>query len=105
MYARVTLVEIDPVRMSPAGSVERFKNHVLPEMRQQPGYQGVLVLNTPEGKGIVISLWSTPEAAQSTVTSGYYEAQLAKFVTVFRAAPGREQYEVVLAENLQGVGT
>jgi hypothetical protein len=103
MYARVTLVEIDPVRMSPAASLERFEKQVLPEMRRQDGYEGVLVLNTPEGKGMVISLWSTPEAAQSTVSSGYYEAQLAKFLTVFRATPGREQYEVVLAEDLQGV--
>jgi hypothetical protein len=103
MFARVTMVEIDPVRMSPAAAVDRFKKLVLPELRQQAGYEGALVLNTPEGKGIVISLWSTPEAAQSTVNSGYYEAQLAKFLTVFRAPPGREQYEVVLAEDLSAV--
>jgi hypothetical protein len=103
MFARVTMVEIDPVRMSPAAAVDRFKKLVLPELRQQAGYEGALVLSTPEGKGIVISLWSTPEAAQSTVSSGYYEAQLAKFLTVFRAPPGREQYEVVLAEGLSTV--
>ena len=51
---------------------------------------------------MVISLWSTQDAAQSTVASGYYEAQLGKFLTVFRAVPGREQYEVVLADNLNG---
>ncbi len=103
MYARVTLVEIDPVRMSPAASVDRFTKQVLPELRQQAGYQGALVLNSPEGKGMVISLWSTPDAAQSTVSSGYYEAQLGKFLTVFRAVPGREQYEVVLADNLSAI--
>jgi heme-degrading monooxygenase HmoA len=103
MFARVTMVEIDPVRMSPAAAVDRFKKQVLPELRQQPGYEGVLVLNSPEGKGMLISLWSTAEAAQSTVSSGYYEAQLGKFLTVFRAPPGREQYEVVIAEDLHAV--
>jgi len=103
MFARVTMVEIDPVRMSPEAAVDRFKKQVLPELRQQAGYEGVLVLNSPEGKGMLVSLWSTPEAAQSTVASGYYEAQLGKFLTVFRAAPGREQYEVVVAEDLSAV--
>lgn len=98
MFARVTLVEIDPVRMNPAAAVERFKELVLPELRRQQGYQGVYVLDTPEGKGLLISLWATQEAAQSNVASGYYEAQLAKFVTVFRSSPGREQYEVAFAE-------
>jgi len=99
MFARVTLAEIDPVRMSVADAVERFKALVEPDLRRQPGYEGVYVLTTPEGKAMVISLWSTKEVVESNVASGYYEAQLAKFVTVFRSPPGREQYEVVLAES------
>jgi heme-degrading monooxygenase HmoA len=99
MFARVTLAEIDPVRMSVSDAVERFKELVEPELRKQPGYEGVYVLTTPEGKAMVISLWSTEDVVESNVASGYYEAQLAKFATVFRSPPGREQYEVALAES------
>ena len=102
MFARVTIVEVDPVRMSPEAAVAQFKELVLPELHNQPGYEGVYVLDTPEGKGLLISLWATREAAQSNVASGYYEAQLAKFVTVFRSPPGREQYEVAFAESPSG---
>ncbi len=99
MFARVTLAEIDPVRISVADAVERFKALVEPDLRRQPGYEGVYVLTTPEGKAMVISLWSSKEVVESNMASGYYEAQLAKFATVFRSPPGREQYEVALAES------
>ncbi len=98
MFARVTLVEIDPLRTDPTAAVEQFKQQVLPELKRQPGYEGIYVLLNPDGKALLVSLWATPEAAQSSISSGYYEAQLHKFMTVFRAPPGREQYEVVLAE-------
>ncbi len=105
MFARVTMVEIDPVRMSVPAAVEKYREQVVPEMRRQPGYEGVYVLTTPEGKALLISLWSTREAAESNVSSGSYEAQLAKFVTVFRSPPGREQYEVSLAESPRAVAS
>ena len=105
MYARVTMVEVDPVRMSIPAALQGFREQVLPELHNQPGYEGVYVLATPEGKALLISLWSTREAAESNVASGYYEAQLAKFVTVFRSPPGREQYEVVLAESPSAVAS
>jgi heme-degrading monooxygenase HmoA len=105
MFARVTMVEVDPVRMPIPAALHNFREQVLPELRRQPGYEGVYVLTTPEGKALLVSLWSTREAAESNVASGYYEAQLAKFVTVFRSAPGRDQYEVVLAESPSAVSS
>lgn len=101
MFARLTTVEIDPVRMSVAAAVEQFKEQVVPEMRAQRGFEGVYVLTTPEGKAMIVSLWSTEETVEATGASGYYEAQLAKFATVFRSPPGREVYEVALAESPQ----
>jgi len=98
MFVRVTLAEIDPVRMSVPEAVERFKAVVEPELRRQAGYEGMYVFTTMEGKAMVETFWSTREAAESNIASGYYEAQLAKFVTIFRSAPGREQYEVALAD-------
>ena len=99
MFARVTLVEIDTVRIDPAAAVAQFTSQVLPELRAQAGYQGVYVLMNPDGKALLMSLWSAEEQAQSNVASGYYQAQLAKFATVFASPPGREQYAVVLADS------
>jgi len=98
MFARVTLFEIDTLRISLDDALERFKELVIPEVRKQDGYEGMYVLRTPEGKGLIMSLWTSQEAAVAGVASGYYDEQIAKFVSMFRAASGRDHYEVVLAE-------
>ena len=98
MFARVTLFEIDTLRISLDDALERFKELIVPEARKQGGYEGMYVLHTREGKGLIMSLWASEEAAVAGETSGYYDEQLAKFVAVFRAPPGREHYEVVFTE-------
>ena len=98
MFARVTLLEIDTIRISVDAAVETFKEMVLPEMRKQEGYEGVYLLRTPEGKGLVMTLWASREAAEGTLESGFYDEQIAKFISVFRAPPGREHYEVAFAD-------
>ncbi len=98
MYARVTPFEIDTLRISLDDALEQFEALIVPEARKQAGYEGIYVMRTPEGKGLIMSLWSSEEAATAGVTSGYYDEQVAKFVTVFRAPPGREGYEVVFVE-------
>ena len=103
MYARITLAEVDPVRMSIDNAVELFKQSVLPELRQQAGYGGVYVLTTPEGKALLMSLWETKESAQANIDTGFYETQLTKFATLFRSPPGREQYEVSIVDQPSGV--
>ena len=98
MHARVTLLEIDTVRMDMADAVEMYKTEVMPELRAQPGYLGVVVLTTPEGKGLLISLWETAEDADAGADAQWYSDVLEKYVTLFRSPPGRERYEVALAE-------
>jgi heme-degrading monooxygenase HmoA len=98
MYARVTLLELDPVRFEIAAALERFQALVLPDLRSQPGYEGVYLLANEEGKGVVITLWESEEDAEAALASGFYTAQLERFVALFRAPPGRESYEVVFAE-------
>ena len=99
MLARITQFEIDTVRISLEEALQRFKATVLPEVRKQPGYLGVYVLQTPEGKGVLVSLWASKEAAQGGVESGYYDEQVAKFLMFTRQPPGRDHYEVVFAEG------
>ncbi len=98
MFARVTLFEIDTLRTSLDDALEQFKELIVPEARKQEGYEGMYVMRTPEGKGVIMSLWASEEAAATGVTSGYYDEQVAKFMAVFRAPAGREHYEVVFAE-------
>ena len=100
MFARVTLFEVDTLRISLDSALERFNEQVLPEMRKQEGFEGVYLLRTPEGKGLVMSLCASEETAMASVESGFYDAQIAKFISVFRAPPGRGHYEVVVAESL-----
>ena len=98
MVARVTLAEIDAGRLSVAKAAEIFEESVLPELRDEPGYEGCYVLTTPEGKALVVTFWTDEEAAEASLASGLYGAQVQKFVTLIRSAPGRESYDVSVAE-------
>ena len=97
MVARVTLAEVDILRTSLDGAVERFEEVVVPVLEDQPGFEGVYVLTTPEGKTLVLSLWADEESARHGVESGFWAAQVEKFVTVYRDPPGRETYDVAVA--------
>lgn len=104
MVARVTLAEVDVVRKSLHELVEFYKQSVLPAQHAQEGYEGGYVLTTPEGKALVITFWRDEETAGAGVTSGFYGEQVEKFVTVFKAPPGREMYDVDLADIPAAVG-
>lgn len=98
MFARVTLYELDTVRLSLSEALARFEAQVMPALRAQPGYQGVYAMSTPEGKGLLLSLWQTEQAAEAGVESGYYDEQLAKFFMVLRTPAGRDHYEVIFSD-------
>jgi hypothetical protein len=98
MYARVTLVEIDTLRSSVDEALELYKEHVVPKVREQDGFRGCVTMDTPEGKGMVITLWETAEQAESQAQTGFYPDVLAEFVTFFRSPPGRESYRVSYAD-------
>lgn len=104
MVARVTLAELDVVRMRRENAIELFKESVVPALREQDGYQGVYVLLSPEGKVLAITFWESEEAAEAGIAGGrsFYAQQIEKFVTLYRSPPGREHYEVVLADAPAG---
>ena len=99
MVARITLAEIDAVRMSIARAIDVFEETILPGLREEDGYEGCYVLTTPEGKAAVMTFWRDEESARRTIESGLYRTNVEKFVTVLRAPPGRESYEVALADT------
>ena len=104
MYARVTLLEIDTERVDVDDALTLYREQVMPDLRQQPGYEGVYVLATPEGRGLIMSLWASEEAADASAQSGFYSDVLARFVTLFRSPPGRERYEVRFVDETRASG-
>lgn len=97
MFARATLVEIDVLRASVQDAAKMYQEIVLPGLRGRHGYEGVLALGTPEGKGLIITFWDDEESARELGEAAYL-ADVEKFVTLYRSAPGREDYEVLVAE-------
>jgi hypothetical protein len=97
VYARVTLLEIDTMRISVDDALTQFETTVLPEAKAQPGFEGLFAFTTPEGKAMLISFWDTPDEADATSGQRWYNDALAEFMTLFRSAPGRERYEVRIA--------
>ena len=43
----------------------RVREHLVPAMRQAPGYQGFLLLDQGEGKRLAIVLFENPDAARA----------------------------------------
>ena len=104
MVARVTLAEVDVVRTNLDDLIEFYKHAVMPAQHEQDGYEGGYVLTTPEGKALVIAFWRDEAAAEAGVANGFYGEQVRKFVTVFKAPPGREMYDVAVADVPAVVG-
>jgi hypothetical protein len=96
MYSRVTLLELDTVRLDVDQALERYRREILPQLQRQPGYEGCFVLVSPEGQGLVMSLWSGEE--EMAASTGIATEALETFATIFRAPPGRERYQVRLAD-------
>jgi hypothetical protein len=96
VYSRVTLLEIDTLRVEVEDVLARFEDEILPRVREMPGYEGVAVMVTPEGKGMIASFWDSEEAVEAS--AGLAASAVEEFVTVYRAPPGREHYRVAYAE-------
>jgi hypothetical protein len=100
MYSRVTLLEIDTMRVDIDDAAALFRAHVAPGLSEQEGYEGAVALVTPDGKGMIITFWDTEDGARDA--SGFASAELERHVTMFKAPPGREYYEVAFAD-MEGV--
>jgi hypothetical protein len=96
MYSRVTLLEIDTMRVDIDDAAALFRAEVVPGLAEQDGYEGAVALVTPEGKGMIVTFWGTEEGAADA--SGFASAELERYVTMFRSPPGREYYEVAFAD-------
>jgi heme-degrading monooxygenase HmoA len=96
MFSRVTLLEIDTLRVEVEDVLREFETRILPNVREMPGYEGIAVMVTPEGKGMIVSFWASEEDVEAS--AGLAASAVEEFVTVYRAPPGREHYRVAYAE-------
>ena len=99
MVARVTMAEIDTMRISIEDAVRRFRERILPPLQEQPGYRGLYALATPEGAAMVVTFWDSEAAAEAGVRTGFYASQVEQFVTLYRSPPGRTTYDVVVEDR------
>jgi len=97
VFARVTLLEIDTLRVSVDDALKLFEEGVMPGLRDQPGYLGVYAMATPDGKALLMSFWESAAQAETTENT-WYTGVLEEYMTIFRSQPGRESYDVRLAE-------
>jgi hypothetical protein len=98
MYSRVTQLDIDTLRLGVGEAVVLVRREVLPRLRQQEGYEGVYLLTTPDGHGLLVSLWSTAEAAGAGEDARFYPEALEAYLTLVRSPPIRGPYEVAFAD-------
>jgi hypothetical protein len=100
VYARVTTLEIDTMRIGVDEALSRYREEFVPRLQEQEGYEGVLVFSTEEGKGLVITLWDTEGAALAGTEGegGLYTEAISRFMTVFKAPPGRGHYELAYTD-------
>ena len=99
MHARVTQFHVDPEDIDLDIAQGVFERLVVPEMRKQPGYEGCYLLRTERGKGTVVSLWESEEAAVASETRGYYAEQLSQLMPLLGNAPDVETYRVAFADH------
>lgn len=99
MYARLTQFHVDPQDIDLDIAQGVFERLVVPEMRKQAGYEGCYLLRTESGKGAVVSLWESEDAAVSSETSGYYAEQLAKLMPLLGSSPEVDTFQVAFADH------
>ncbi len=66
MVVRATEAEIDVVRTNPADAIAVFREAVIPALHEEEGYEGCYVLLSEEGKMLVLSFWTSNEAARAS---------------------------------------
>jgi len=95
MHARLVTSQFQLDKLEEAGQL--YRESILPEVRQLPGFKGRMVLvDRSKGKVIAITLWeSEADARASGEGSAFMQATLAKNAPFYAAPPVIEIYEVV----------
>jgi len=97
MFARLLRIKIKIERIDEAAKL--FEESVIPLLKNQKGYKGAYFLTDRKtGVNIPITLWESEEDMLATESSHFFQEQLVRFMTFFKAPPIREAYEVVVQD-------
>jgi hypothetical protein len=92
-YARVVSARVAPERLDDL--IRVLQEKVVPDAEAQPGFEGALTLSDPStGKGMMITLWATPEDLIAGEITGYLSQQLAAVAPILRGPTTRETFHV-----------
>ncbi len=97
MFARLLRIKTRIGRIDDAAKL--FEESVIPLLKNQKGYKGAYFLTDRKtGESIPITLWENEEDMLATESSHFFQEQLVKFMTFFKAPPIREAYEVIVQD-------
>ncbi len=97
MFARLLRIKTKIERIDEAAKL--FEESVIPLLKNQKGYKGAYFLTDRKtGVSIPITLWENEEDMLATESSHFFQEQLVRFMTFFKAPPIREAYEVVVQD-------
>ncbi|MCI0400298.1 MAG: antibiotic biosynthesis monooxygenase [Gammaproteobacteria bacterium] len=95
MYARVVNVSMKPHKSDESLAI--WQESVVPAVKRQAGFKGLLVLATPgRDKSMSVTLWETEADMKANESSGYFQEQVDKFADLIGGRPILEHYEVIL---------
>ncbi len=93
MYVQVSRVKIRQGLMEDA--IRLFRESVLPLLVEQSGFiKFYLLSDTANHEIIVENFWETIADIEALHLSGFYSAQVDKFVGIFASSPERSVYEL-----------
>ena len=97
MFARLLRIKTKIERIDEAAKL--FEESVIPLLKNQKGYKGAYFLTDRKtGVSVAITLWENEEDMLATESSHFFQEQLVRFMTFFKAPPIREAYEVVVQD-------
>jgi len=97
MFARLIRIKTKIERIDEAAKL--FEESVIPLLKNKKGYKGAYFLaDRKTGVSIPITLWENEEDMLATESSHFFQEQLVKFMTFFKAPPIREAYEVLVQD-------
>lgn len=100
MFARITFVQVKPQDIQDASRL--FDESVVPEVRQEQGFRGALLLVRDTGEAMAVDFAESLEDLNANERNGVYQAQVAKFRDRIIGHPRREVFRVAVAKGLSG---
>ncbi|GAB3955853.1 hypothetical protein GCM10028805_44040 [Spirosoma harenae] len=95
MYARVIQFPLKPESITEA--TEYFRESVGPALLKHEGFKNGRMLANPEtNKGLMVTLWDSPENRQAAESSGFLQDVLKQMKNYFAGPPTVDYYEVAV---------